>query len=221
VTLCVKTINEPGIHQWEYYSHGLAMQRLDLDPDLIKEIYYFEYLLNRNATLATRYLQAIVGALSVVMRLTLYDALCGGALDLSEAAVDRCLEQIRRHHGKTDWYKRHMSPEPLHLKDLQFAGCGTALERLVAHFINGGHELKTIAPHLSRVAGRDLNRSEIEQVVRSLLDCELIFGCSLSPEMRAEIKDVVLQPKGKIPPYLETFGQIRRMRKFIRMFDVR
>jgi len=39
--------------------------------------------------------------------------------------------------------------------------------------------------------------------------------------MRAEIKDVVLQPKGKIPPYLETFGQIRRMRKFIRMFDVR
>jgi hypothetical protein len=218
VTLCVKTINEPGIHQWEYYPHGLAMERLDLDPDLIKEIYYFEYLLHRDATLAARFLPAIIGKLSVVMRLTLYEALCSGALDLSEAAVDRCLEQIRKHHGKTDWCKRHLSPEPPQLKELQFAGCETPLERLVAHFINGGHELNAIAPHLSRVAGRDLTRGEIEHVVLALLDCELIFGCSLSPEMRAEIKDVVLQPKGKIPPYLEAFGQIRRMKKFIRMF---
>jgi hypothetical protein len=218
VTLCVKTINEPGIHQWEYYAHGLALQRLDLDADLIKEMYYFEYLLNRNAALAARYLQQIVGTLSVVMRLTLYDALCGGALDLSEGAVDRCLEQIRKHHRKTDWFKRHMSPAPVHLKELQFAGCETALQRLVAHFINGGHDLKTIAPHLSRVAGRDLQRSDIEKVLLSLLDCELIFGFPLSPEIRATIKDAVLQPKGKIPDHLETFGQIRRMRKFLRMF---
>jgi len=218
VTLCVKTINEPGIHQWEYYPHGLAMQRLDLDPDLIKEIYYFEYLLNRDTTLAARFLQAIVGGLSVVMRLTLYDALCGGALELSEAAVDRCLKQIRKHDGKSDWYKRHMFPQPRYLKELQFAGCETPLERLVAHFINGGHELKIIAPHLSRVAGRDLQRSDIEKVLLSLLDCEFIFGVGLSREDRATIKEVVLQPKGKIPGYLETFGQIRRMKRFLRMF---
>jgi len=33
VTLCVKTINEPGLHQWEYYADGLALQRHDLDAD--------------------------------------------------------------------------------------------------------------------------------------------------------------------------------------------
>ena len=218
VTLCVKTINEPGLHQWEYYADGLALQRHDLDADLIKEIYFFEYLLRQNATRAVRYLQGIVDGLSVVMRMTLYDALCGGALDLPEDAVDHCLAQIRRHHGKADWFKRHESPEPLHLKELQFAGCASSVDRLVAHFINGGHDLNTIRPQLSRLAGRDLTRSDVENVALSLMDTEFIFGCALSPEDRATLKDLVVQPKVKIPRHLESFGQIRRMRAFIRMF---
>jgi len=218
VTLCVKTINEPGIHQWDYHPDGLALQRLDLDSRLIKEIYFFEYLLRRAPRLAARSLRDTVGALSVVMRMTLRESLCSGALELSEDAGDRCLAEIRKHHGNADWFRRHVSPQPLHLKELQFAGCETSLDRLVAHFINVGHDLETIAPHLSRVAGRDLHRSDIEKVVLALLDCEFIFGCTLSPEDRATIKDVVLQAKGKIPRHLEAFGQIRRMRKFIRMF---
>jgi len=78
--------------------------------------------------------------------------------------------------------------------------------------------LKLIAPHLSRLAGRDLTRSDIEHVALSLLDTEFIFGCALSTEDRANIKELVVQPKGKIPRHLESFGQIRRMRTFIRMF---
>lgn len=218
VTLCVKTINEPGIHQWDYHPDGLALQRLDLPPGLIKEIYYFEYLRGRDATLAARCLRDLVGALSIVMRMTLYESLCRGALEVSEDTVDRCLAEIRKHHGKADWFRRHVSPQPPHLKELQFAGCETSLERLVAHFINVGQDLKTIAPHLSRVAGRDLHRRDIGKVLLSLLDCEFIFGCALSAEDRAAIKDVVLHPKGKIPRHLEAFGQIRRMRKFLRMF---
>jgi len=219
VTLCVKTINEPRLHQWEYYADGLAVQRHDLDPDLIKELYFFEYLLGQNATQAVRFLQGIVGALSVVMRMTLFDALTGGALDLSENAVDHCLAQIRKIHGKADWFKRHESPEPVQLKDLQFAGCDSSLDRLVAHFINGGHDLMTIAPHLSRLCGRELVRSDIEPVLQSLLDTEYIFGCALSPEDRATIKDLVAQPNLKTPRHLEPFAQIRRMRRFVRMFD--
>jgi len=218
VTLCVKTINEPGIHQWDYHPDGLALQRLDLDPDLIKEVYYFEYLLKRNATLAARYLRDIVGALGVVMRMTLVEALYGGSLEVSEETIDRCLAEIRRIHGKADWFKRHISLEPPHLRELQFAGCKSSLERLVAHFINTGHDLKTIAPPLSRLAGHDLTRSDIVKVLRSLLDSQFIFGFRLSPQDRASIKDAVLQPKGQIPRHLEAFGQIRRMRKFLRMF---
>ncbi len=218
VTLCVKTINEPGLHQWDYYPDGLALQRLDLAPELMKEVYYFDYLLGRNAALAARQLRAMVGAASVVMRMTLYEALCGGVLEVSEEAVDRCLAEIRRIHGKADWFRRRVPPGPPPLKELQFAGCASSLERLVAHVINSGFDLKTIAPHLTRVAGRRLKRSDVSKVLRSLLDCEFIFGCRLSPEDRAAVKEAVLRPEGKLPRHLEAFGQIRRMRKFLRMF---
>lgn len=219
VTLCVKTINEPGIHQWDYHPDGLALQRLEVAPDLIKEIYYYDYLLKRNAALAARHLRDIIGANSVLMRMTLWEALCGGVLEVSEKAVNRCLAEIRRLHGKADWFRRHVSPTPSYLKELQFAGCDSALERMVAHFINSGYGRSTISPHLSRVAGRELRRSDLEKVVLSLMDGEFIVGCRLSPEDRSAIKEAILQPKGKIPPHLEPFGQIRRMRKFLRMFE--
>jgi hypothetical protein len=156
--------------------------------------------------------------LSVVMRMTLVETLFGGSLDVSEETIDRCLSEIRRIHGKEDWFKRHQSPEPLHLKELHFAGCESSLDRLVAHVINTGHDLKTIGPALSRLAGRDLHRGDIVNVLRSLLDSEFIFGCKVTPEDREAIQEAVLQPQGKIPRHLEAFGQIRRMRKFLRMF---
>lgn len=218
VTLCVKTINEPGIRQWEYHPDGLAMERLDVAADLIKELYYFDYLRPRDAALAARYLRKLIAATSVVMRLTLVEALLGGELDLSEKGIDLCLAEVRRHHGKEGWYKRHLHPEPLYRKELQFAGCDTALERLVAHFINRGYGRDTVAPLLSRVAGRELRRRDLERVVRSLLRGEFILGCPLSPEDRSAIQDVVLQPELGIPRHLQSFGQIRRIQKFIRMF---
>jgi hypothetical protein len=218
VTLCVKTINEPGIYQWEYFPCGLAVQRRDLDPGLIKEIYYFQYLLRQNARLAVRYLEKLVGGLSVVMQMTLYEGLCGGAFDLSEDAIEHGLAQIRKLHGKADWFKRYEFPVPLHLKELQFSGCDSSLQRLVAHFINGGFDLKTVSSHLSGLAGRDLTRSDVQSVVSSLMEFEPIFGCELPVEDRVTIKGLIVQPNRKIPRQLQGFGQIQRMRNFIGMF---
>jgi len=133
-------------------------------------------------------------------------------------AVDRCLAEIRRQHGKADWFKRHESPEPPQLRELQFAGCDSALDRLVGHFINGDHDLKTVASLLSRLCGRDLTRSDVQGAVQSLLDGEFIFGCALSPEDRATIKSLVARPEERIPRHLEPFRQIRRMRSFVRKF---
>jgi len=218
VTLCIKTINEPGLYQWEYYPDGLAIQRRDLTPGFIKEVYYFQYLLGRNATVAGRFLEKLLGGLSVVLRMTLYESLCAGDFDLSEDAIEHCLAQIREFHGKAAWFKRYESPAPLYLKELQFYGCDSSLDRLVAHFINGGHDLKTIRPLLSRLAGHELSRSDVESVVRSLMEFEPIFNCELPLEDRATLRELVLHPHRKIPGHLQPFGQIQRMRDFIRMF---
>jgi len=218
VTLCVKTINEPGLYQWEHYPDGLAVQRRDLSPGLIKKIYYFDYLLARNAARAIPYLEKIVGGLSVLMRLTLYEALCGGAFDVSENAFEHCLSAIRAFHGSEAWFKRYESPMPRHLKELHFADCDSSQDRLAAHFINSGYDLETAAPHLSRLAGHDLSRSDAQAAVASLMDSEAIFGCDLSLEDRATIKALLTQLNLKIPRHLRSFGQIQGMRDFVQMF---
>ena len=216
VTLCVKTINEPRLHQWDFHAGGLGIQRLDLDPDLIKKLYLFDYLLRENAARANRFLRDAVGSASVVMRMTLLEALSDGSLGLSGDAVGRCRAQVRRLHGKDDWFRRLESPRPL--SDLHFAGCDSSLDRLIGHFVNEGCDPKTVAPLLSRLCGRDLTRSDVEASMQSLLDVDYLFGCALSPEDRATIKALVARPKERIPAHLEPFGQIRRMRRFVRMF---
>jgi hypothetical protein len=218
VTLCVKTINEPGIYQWEYHPDGLAIQRRHLKPGLVKEIYFFQYLLGENPGRALPYLEKLIGALSVVGRMNLYEEVCGGGLDLSDEALEHVLAQIRERHGREDWFRRYETPVPLHLKELNFAGCDSSLDRLVAHFINGGHDFRTVSPHLSHLAGRELSKIDVHRVISSLMDFEPIFGCELAIEDRAAIKDLVAHPHRKIPRHLQPFGQIRRMRDFIGMF---
>jgi len=134
------------------------------------------------------------------MRMTLYDALCGGALDLPEDAVDHCLAQIRRHHGKADWFKRHESPEPLHLKELQFAGCASSVDRLVAHFINGGHDLEdhrsaSVPPGRPRPhPQRHRERGAVADGTPSSSS-----ACALSPEDRATSRTWSCSRRGRSP----------------------
>jgi len=73
-------------------------------------------------------------------------------------------------------------------------------------------------PHLARVAGGDLTRDDAQSVVIALMDVEPIFGCELEMEDRALIKSLLANPTKKIPNAFKPFGQIPRMRDFIRMF---
>jgi hypothetical protein len=55
-------------------------------------------------------------------------------------------------------------------------------------------------------------------VVISLMDADPIFGCELELEDRATIKNLLANPTKRIPEPLKPFGQIPRMRDFIRLF---
>lgn len=218
VTLCVKTINEPGLYQWEYFPDGLAVQRRNLDPGLIKGLYYYQYLVGRDPSQADLFLERLLGAESIVARMVLYNELSSGAFDLADDTVEQCLAQIRGFHGTAAWFRQYESAVPLHLKDLYVECCTSPMTRLAAHFINGGYGLKTIASPLARLAGRALSWDEVRILVGSLMDFEPIFGCELSPEDRALIRHLVERPARKIPKHLQPFGQIPRMREFIAKF---
>ena len=213
VTLCVKTIDEPRIAQWKYFPTGLALQMRRLEPSLIKKIYCFQYLRDRDAKRASSYLDRVLRALDRSTCMNLYGAIANGAYDVSEDAALHFAARLRRLHGSSEWFKRYEGVDPQRSGELHFESCDTPLGRQVAHFINGGHDLRTVRPLLGRLSRRDL-----EAVVSDLMDLEGIFGHELSMEDRASIKGLIADPGRKIPAPLRPLGQIRKMRDFLGMF---
>lgn len=216
VTLCVKTINEPDLYQWEYHANGLALQRRHPHPDTIKAIYYYQYLAGQNSVLAGPFLHETIGGLSVVARMNLLEEIGGGGLDLREETVDECRAQVRAFHGREAWFQRYESAVPPASRDLYFEGCESPVERLAAHLINCGCDRKTMLPLLSQVVDRAFTAEDALDVALSLLDFPPIFSCELSPEDRSTLKGLVARPKRSIPKSLRGFGQIDRLRAFVR-----
>ncbi len=211
VTLCVKTINEPRIAQWKYFPNGLAIQMRRLEPHLIKQVYYFQYLMGQDAKHASSYLGQVLRTLDRSTCMNLYGAIANGAYDLSESAALHFAAQLRRLHGTSEWFKRYEAIDQLQLEELHFEACETPIGRLVAHFINGGHDARTVRRLLGRRSKRDL-----ESVVSALMDIETLFGHELSMEDRASIKELVAKPDRKIPGHLRSLGQIRKIREFLK-----
>jgi hypothetical protein len=213
VTLCVKTINEPRIAQWKYFPNGLAIQMRHLEPRLIKKIYYFQYLAGQDAEHASSYLDQVLRSLDRSTCMNLYGAIASGAYDLSEAAALHFAARLRKLHGKSEWFQRYEAVDQLHLQDLHFEDCDSPLQRLIAHFINGGHDLRTVRSLIG-----PLSKHDIAAAVSALMECEGIFGLELSMEDRTSIKDLLANPGRKIPGHLRALGQIRKMRDFLKMF---
>jgi hypothetical protein len=211
VTLCVKTINEPRIAQWKYFPNGLAIQMRRLDPHLIKKIYYVQYLLDQDAKHASSTLDRVLRGLDRSTCMNLYGAIAGGAYDLSERAALHFASRIRTLHGKTEWFRRYEGIDRLSMHELHFEEC-RAPGRLIAHLINGGYDART-AYSLLRVPKRT-----VEAIVLGMMEIETIFGCILSLEDRATIRDLVAKPDRTIPAHLRSFGQIRKMRAFLRAY---
>jgi hypothetical protein len=214
VTLCVKTINEPRVAQWKYFPTGVAIQMRHLESSLIKRIYYFQYLLDRDATHASSYLDQVLRGLDRSTCMNLYGAIVGGAYDLSESAALHFATQLRGHYGAAEWFRRYEKMEGGDPDLLHFEQCPAPLGRLAAHFINGGHDFRTVRALLGR-----LSRAEALAVVLDLTQVDGLFGRELSVEDRASIQELVADPGRKIPGHLRSFGKIRKMRDFVKRFE--
>jgi hypothetical protein len=139
VTLCVKTINEPDLFQWNYFDTGLAMQKRAVSPALIKSIYYFQYLLGQNAGAAADFLDQLLAKLDFSLQMNLYEELAAGGLDLSEESADAVLESIVTRHENSEWLKRYEAASLAQLTAPGFSHCSSPSERLIAHANNSGY----------------------------------------------------------------------------------
>jgi len=105
VSLCLKTINEPDLFQWNYFENGLAIQRRHVPPSLVKSIYYFQYLCGRDETAAASFLVRLLSELDLSMQMNLFEEIGIGSIDLSEQTAEFIMETIAARHLESEWFR--------------------------------------------------------------------------------------------------------------------
>jgi hypothetical protein len=210
VTLCVKTINEPELKQWNYMTTGLAVQKQNIQPDLIKKIYYFNYLLGQNEPQAQEFLKILLDQLETSIQIHIYEDVASGAYDLVPEAVQVITESIVERHETSAWWPLYEAAHMSQMNELFFSSCNDPISRLVAHFINSGDSLTLVKPFLNGLSGE-----EIKGVVTNLMNIETIFNSELSNDDRQIIKGLIADPKMPVPLHLKQFEQISKIRSFL------
>ncbi len=211
VTLCVKTINEPRIAQWKYFPNGLALRMRQIEPALIKRIYYFQYLRGRDPERASAFLDRILRRLDRSTAMNLYGAVASGTYDLSEQTALAFAARLRRLHGASEWFRRYEAVDGILSQRLHFEACEDPRGRLLAHLINGAYPAGIVSALLGSVS-----KAELETAVLELVEVDGLLGVDLSPEERAGIRDLLVNPARGIPEPLRPFAQIRKLRAFLR-----
>lgn len=110
VSLCVKTINEPHLKQWTYLPSGLAVQKSHPSADLIKKIYFYQYLTVRGESpsgpsgRARDFLLALLDDLKLSEQIHLYEDVASRSLDLKDEVVEAITQEILERHEDQPWW---------------------------------------------------------------------------------------------------------------------
>ena len=215
VTLCVKTINEPEISQWHYFGNGLAIKKRHVPPGLIKEIYYFQYLMQQNSEYALEFLTRLFNQQDISIQMNLCEDISSGTLDLTDDVAQIILNEVLSRHSQDDWFKRYEAVNLLAETELHFETCDSPLLRLTAHFINQSLSLTEAQPFISELAGRELSKKEIVGLVVALVDVESVFQLELSDDDLTALKRHIENPKEKVSARLQVIPQLAKMRAFV------
>jgi len=214
VTLCVKTINEPDLHQWNYFANGLAIQKRQLSAALFKAVYYFQYLLLQNEDEAAGFLDQWLGKLDISLQMNLYEEIAAGGLDLGEETTHVILESILARHEDSPWLKQYQSASHAALTELDFAACASAVGRLLGHVISSGYSLNQVRETINEVAGSPLSQQDIEQEVLALARTPNLFHIDFDEEEIQQIQQAIIARSEPIPSHLPA-AQIEMIRTFL------
>ena len=213
ITLTLKTINESSLSQWHHFPYGLAMKKRNLAPALIKQIYYFQYLMSQDEDLADQFIETALGRLDISTQMNLCETLSSGGLELTDENVDGVLARVFEKHSETEWFRRYQDAQSIHLQELHFERTDDPISRLIGHFINQGRPSSAVDEIIAKVAGKMLTKTELKTRVLALIDLPGIFANEADSEERTEIKELIAYPNARIPNHLSDFP-IAKIRAF-------
>ena len=215
ITLTLKTINESTLSQWHHFPYGLAMKKRNLAPALIKQIYYYQYLMSQDEDLADQFIETALGRLDISTQMNLCETLSSGGLELSDVHVDGVLARVFEKQSETEWFRRYQDAQSIHFEELHFERTDDPVSRLIGHFINQGRPASAVDELIAAVAGKALSKTEVKARVLALIDLPGIFAAEADDEERTEIKELVAYPDARIPNSLSEYP-IAKIRAFLK-----
>ncbi len=173
VTLCIKTINEADLQQWNYFENGLAIQKRSVPETLVKSIYYFQYLSTRDEEQAAQFLFDLLNDMEISLQMNLFEEIAGGALDLSEETAHFILETITARHATEEWLRLYDSANLGHVQKLDFLLGDFPLGRLAAHAVNAKYPKEELQRLTLQLYGRPATTEQKDEALASLTDALL------------------------------------------------
>ncbi|MCO4792846.1 MAG: hypothetical protein KC493_03980 [Bacteriovoracaceae bacterium] len=105
VTLCARTINDKEKNQWHHFTNGLSIEKRSIPENVLKNLYYYQYLFQRDEEKALLFLNRMVSSLDISVTLNLYEQLTLDSMGLEVEAIEYLFKTVLKTYGNTDWFK--------------------------------------------------------------------------------------------------------------------
>jgi len=157
VTLCIRTVEDTALDQWHHLPTGLSFKKKNLSEKTIKQVLYFQYLLESNLDIASDFLNKLLGNLETSDKISLYESLCYSEIGLNEDSFNFIENKYKEIFEKEEWfsiYKNYFSELSSKLQEIN---ADSKEFKLLAHLINCDYEKEQVREILNSVSNNNLD----------------------------------------------------------------
>jgi len=157
VTLCARTVNDETKQQWHHFPNGVSIEKKSIPEDVLKKLYFYQYLLIRNEEEGLKFLNDLVNRLPLSINMNLFEQLSLDSMGLEDFAIEAFFNQIYSLVGETSWFKGYMGYyQKLQEIELDFDAVTPEL-RFLEHAIFSEYSKDDALSMLKTIHGQELD----------------------------------------------------------------
>jgi hypothetical protein len=159
VTLCIRTINDEESSQWHHFTNGLSIHKKEMSQDVIKSLYYWQYLYYRSNDSAVSFITDKIKSWSISENLNLYEQLSIDQMNLEDELIEFVFNLVRNKYKNDEWFSMYNDfyNEALEYKEIERE---ESIYRLFEHLLNNNYSIEDSKTVLKKVLKRDLRVDE-------------------------------------------------------------
>ncbi|TNF26180.1 MAG: hypothetical protein EP319_14560 [Deltaproteobacteria bacterium] len=166
ITLCARTVTDTTKQQWHHFPNGISIEKKSIPEDVLKKIYFYQYLLQRDEEKGLDFLKDLVQDLSLSINMNLYEQLTMDPMGLEDYAIEPFFNEVYARVGETPWFKEYMGHyQKLQETELDFEAYTPELRFLEHAIINEYTEDETLK-YMEKICGDKVSDELLETIKR-------------------------------------------------------